>query len=276
MKKWEKIAFVAAASAALLIPVYTMPFVGQTSDNAEKRELAAFPALFEDGKLNTAFFAGVGDYLADRFTLRTQLVEMQSDLKGAFGVSSEEDVVMGKDGWLYFDKTMPDYMGETSLTQVQAQRLHRTAALMAEYVEGQGADFVLTVAPNKATIYPEYVPYYYPAATSPTPLHTINKVLKEENWYVDLTAELTDKKDTQLYHKRDSHWNNLGARIGYDALMQATGGNVGAYADTPYTILPGDRIAQLMITPVVQPTLEVVEELPETDRGAGGFGSTGK
>ena len=143
---------------------------------------------------------------------------------------------MGKDGWLYFDKTMPDYMGETSLTQVQAQRLHRTAALMAEYVEGQGAAFVLTVAPNKATIYPEYVPYYYPAATSPTPLHTINKVLKEENWYVDLTAALTDKKDVQLYHKRDSHWNNLGARIGYDALMQAAGGNVGAYADTPYAI----------------------------------------
>ena len=47
-------------------------------------------------------------------------------------------------------------------------------------------------------------------------------------------------------------------------------------SDAPYTILPGDRIAQLMITPVVQPTLEVVEELPETDRGAGGFGSTGR
>ena len=44
----------------------------------------------------------------------------------------------------------------------------------------------------------------------------------------------------------------------------------------PYTILPGDRIAQLMVTPVVQPTVELVEELPETERGAGGFGSTGR
>ena len=44
----------------------------------------------------------------------------------------------------------------------------------------------------------------------------------------------------------------------------------------PYTILPGDRIAQLMVTPVVQPQLEMVEQLPETDRGAGGFGSTGR
>ena len=44
----------------------------------------------------------------------------------------------------------------------------------------------------------------------------------------------------------------------------------------PYTILPGDRIAQLMVTPVVQPAVELVEELPETTRGAGGFGSTGR
>ena len=43
-----------------------------------------------------------------------------------------------------------------------------------------------------------------------------------------------------------------------------------------YTILPGDRIAQLMVTPVAQPHLELVEELDETDRGCGGFGSTGR
>lgn len=44
----------------------------------------------------------------------------------------------------------------------------------------------------------------------------------------------------------------------------------------PYTILPGDRIAQLMVMPVVQPAVELVDELPETDRGEGGFGSTGR
>ena len=44
----------------------------------------------------------------------------------------------------------------------------------------------------------------------------------------------------------------------------------------PYTILPGDRIAQLMVVPVVRPALDVMDELPETERGAGGFGSTGR
>ena len=46
--------------------------------------------------------------------------------------------------------------------------------------------------------------------------------------------------------------------------------------DTDYVIQPADRIAQLMITPVVQATVELVDELDDTVRGAGGFGSTGK
>lgn len=246
MKKWEKIVFVAVAAVALLIPVYTMPFVGHTSDNAEKRELASFPALIADGKFNTAFFDGVGDYLADRFTLRTPLVGAQSALKGAFGVSSEEDVVMGTDGWLYFAKTMPDYTGETYLSNSAALRLQRVGELMAEYVESHGAAFALTVVPNKTTVYPDNLPYYYripasyevtkPDCDTPTTLVVLNEALVNSHWYVDMTEALTAQKDTLLYHKRDSHWNNLGARVGYDALMEAVGGNTGAYTDTPFTI----------------------------------------
>ena len=44
----------------------------------------------------------------------------------------------------------------------------------------------------------------------------------------------------------------------------------------PYAIRHGDRIAQLVIAPVARPALAVVDELGETERGAGGFGSTGR
>ena len=47
-------------------------------------------------------------------------------------------------------------------------------------------------------------------------------------------------------------------------------------SDVPYTIQPGDRVAQLAVMPVVQARLERVETLDETERGAGGFGSTGQ
>jgi len=47
-------------------------------------------------------------------------------------------------------------------------------------------------------------------------------------------------------------------------------------SNEPYTIQPDERIAQMVITNYVQAKLEVVEELSDTDRGEGGFGSTGK
>ncbi len=43
----------------------------------------------------------------------------------------------------------------------------------------------------------------------------------------------------------------------------------------PYTIVPGERIAQLIIIPVVQASFDVVSSFDQTDRGEGGFGSTG-
>ena len=43
-----------------------------------------------------------------------------------------------------------------------------------------------------------------------------------------------------------------------------------------YTIQPGERVAQLVIMPVVQADVVVTDVLDETERGAGGFGSTGK
>jgi dUTP pyrophosphatase len=44
----------------------------------------------------------------------------------------------------------------------------------------------------------------------------------------------------------------------------------------PYTVQPGERIAQLVIVPVVQVNLEVVEEFTVSARGGGGFGHSGR
>lgn len=47
-------------------------------------------------------------------------------------------------------------------------------------------------------------------------------------------------------------------------------------SNTSYTINPNDRIAQMVIMPVCTPEITVVENLDETERNTGGFGSTGK
>lgn len=48
------------------------------------------------------------------------------------------------------------------------------------------------------------------------------------------------------------------------------------HSSVAQTVEPGERIAQMIITPVLTPAYEEVEALSDTDRGTGGFGSTGK
>ena len=46
--------------------------------------------------------------------------------------------------------------------------------------------------------------------------------------------------------------------------------------DTPFTVEPGERIAQMVIVPVVQARFEVVESFEASERAEGGFGSSGR
>lgn len=48
------------------------------------------------------------------------------------------------------------------------------------------------------------------------------------------------------------------------------------HSDKPVTVSPGDRVAQLVVMPVAFTDFVETEELTETERGTGGFGSTGK
>ncbi len=48
------------------------------------------------------------------------------------------------------------------------------------------------------------------------------------------------------------------------------------HGDKEFIVNNGDRIAQMVLVPIIKATFEEVESLPETIRGEGGFGSTGK
>ena len=77
-----------------------------------------------------------------------------------------------------------------------------------------------------------------------------------------------------LGHKNGIVLGNLVGLIDsdYQGPLMVSTWNRGA---APFTIQPGDRIAQMVIVPVVQATFEVVEEFSATLRGSGGFGSSG-
>ena len=60
---------------------------------------------------------------------------------------------------------------------------------------------------------------------------------------------------------------------GYTGSIKVKLYNHGGY---DYKVQAGDKISQIVILPIITPELELVDKLDETDRGNGGFGSTGK
>ncbi len=78
-----------------------------------------------------------------------------------------------------------------------------------------------------------------------------------------------------LGHKHGIVLGNLVGLIDsdYQGPLMVSCWNRGAAA---FTVMPLDRIAQLVIVPVVQASFRVVAEFGASDRGAGGFGSTGR
>lgn len=67
--------------------------------------------------------------------------------------------------------------------------------------------------------------------------------------------------------------------VGAGVIDEDYRGNVGVvlfnHSDVAFSVVKGDRIAQLICERIFYPTLEEVKSLSETERGAGGFGSTG-
>ncbi len=78
-----------------------------------------------------------------------------------------------------------------------------------------------------------------------------------------------------LGHKHGVVLGNLVGLIDsdYQGPLQISCWNRG---DTTYTIEPGERIAQLVLVPVLQAKFNIVDEFVETNRGEQGFGSTGR
>ncbi|HZJ92542.1 MAG TPA: dUTP diphosphatase [Thiopseudomonas sp.] len=78
-----------------------------------------------------------------------------------------------------------------------------------------------------------------------------------------------------LGHKHGIVLGNLVGLIDsdYQGQLQVSCWNRG---NSTFTIAPGDRIAQLILVPVIQAQLEITDSFIESNRGQGGFGHTGK
>ena len=224
-----KIAFLLVAAAILVIPLVGMSWA-RTDVTYESRELAEMPEVKNgDGSLNIGFLADAGAYFEDRFAYRNEIVTANSGLRALFATSSTDQVVIGKDGWLYYGGTLPDYLGQSAMTDRALNNVAHNVGLIERYVESHGARFLFTIAPNKNTLYPEHMPYYYLASSSASNATRLKERLGREGIeYLDLfevfnSFDADDRAEETWYLKRDTHWNNAGALIAASAIVNALG-----------------------------------------------------
>ncbi len=234
MKKLA-IIFIAVCLVLCMIPSVGMLFF-PTTQTTENRPMAA-PAklVMEDGSFNKAFSKDFESYFNEHMALRNPLVYADAVIQTTlFRESNVSGVIDGTNGWLYYASTLSDYLGRDLLSQRQLYNLAHNFSVIQEYLDLREIDFVLTIPPNKNTLYGENMPYY--ASYTVNPDHSAKLLapyLQQQNIrYVDL-FQLFEEQDEVLYLLRDSHWNNKGACLAYNAVMNALEWPHRDYASTP-------------------------------------------
>lgn len=223
MKKY--LIFLIACIAVCLLPFAGMA-VRPTTVSTENKKMSAFPNLkAENGTLNLSFFQEFEKYFNEHFAFRNELIFADAKIQTCvFGVSNVDTVTYGKEGWLYYTSTLDDYLGQNRMSERQIYNIAHNLSLVRQYVEGKGSDFILTIPPNKNTLYGEYMPYYDSYIVDQT--HNVDLLapkLQELGIPYANLFELFRNKDEILYLKRDSHWNMKGAVMAYNCILDTLG-----------------------------------------------------
>lgn len=194
-----------------------------TSDAAANEKLADMPAFkTEEGKFNTDYLAQLQSFVNDRFFLRQKLITLDRRLSNLMGVSGEDSVIAGKDGWLFFADTLGDYTGTGLMSGRELFSAASNVALMDEYCRRSGKEFTFIIAPNKNSLYGQFMPDYGVVAKNSNAAYFHNLLTQLGVNYVDLFAAIGAVEEP-LYFAHDSHWNSKGAALGADLINGSFG-----------------------------------------------------
>ena len=201
--------------------------VGRASTaSAEKRAIAKRP----DSHLILESFSDYAGqfekYYNDSFGLRDSLIRWNNLLRmWIFDESPVRGVRLGREGWLFYanEWALEDYENVMPYKPEELASIRKIVEERRAWLEQRGIRFFVMVAPDKHTIYGEYLP---PAIHKIGKQSRVDQVVKdlESNpgiEFIDpLEALFRAKPNQRLYHRTDTHWNDYGAFVGYSELME--------------------------------------------------------
>ncbi|NLG37341.1 MAG: hypothetical protein GX549_04945 [Clostridiales bacterium] len=262
--------FAVCAAPGLLL------LLGVESPNYEKRALASPPSIWDENGFNAEFPEEFDTYFSENFGLRPLLVTANAALRRTLlSDSSSEKVIVGREGWLFFAETLDDYLGRSALADDDIARLARTLALQQESLRARGTAFVVALAPNKNTIYPEYMPARLLPESRDSNLSALQAAMDAHGVpYADLRAALAAaRSECQIYHRLDTHWNNAGALVAYRTILETVSAQLPGFTWDDYAGVTGETEhgwhgdLSVMLLPSLRATDEQIEyPIPENYR----------
>ena len=234
MKKAFKIIYIIIFFAICAAPLCLMP-VAPDNGEIEKRELTKFPAYMADGRLNVDFSNQFESWLNDRIPYRAELLAASNTIKSELLHAPSSNVIVGKDGWLFYETESADYMDTNAMTDDQIRAAAVTLSLIEENIEDRGGHFLFVPMPNKASVYDEYMPSCYRKAESNNLTRLTNELKNYNVKFADMKELLREHKAEGLYHRRDSHWNYKGALLGYYTITNMLKGSCKDYSSAAVT-----------------------------------------
>ncbi len=162
-----------------------------------------------------------------RFAFRPRLVRWQAALRyRLLGVSPLPTVLAGRDGWWYYadDGALEDAGNTPPFSAAELDHWRTTLQRTADWLAARGIAYVFVVAPGKPAIYPEYLPAALHRRAGPSRADQLVAMLRARTTVpvVDLApALLAARTHARIYHRTDSHWNDLGAAIAYREILTA-------------------------------------------------------
>ncbi|MBR6336335.1 MAG: hypothetical protein IKR76_01240, partial [Ruminococcus sp.] len=235
MNKAFKIIYAALFFGVCAAPLIAMPFAA-SNEQLEKRELSPAPKLIEQGSLNTDFSTQAEAWYNDRLPFRARVLEAAGMIKSEVFGAPVANVITGKDGWLFFEGSAADYIDSNAMSSYQLEATAVTLSLIEENVKSKGGSFLFVPMPNKAEVYDEYMPANYVKADSNNYSRLLERLKAHGVSVLDMKQIMRDNKNAGIYHKRDTHWNYLGALIGYNAIMDGLSHEHKTYDSIQYEV----------------------------------------
>ncbi len=180
--------------------------VGQRSEPVDNRRPFERPAVDIPGLFDTDATAAFDTYFDDAFPLRDEAIRLTARVDRAFGDSSNPDVVVGRDGWLFLRASID----EPCRTDAELAELAAALERADRLVSSTGRELITVVAPDKASVHTDRLPT--------TPTCVLHNALRYDDLSTTATVVMAWDETTAIaagderaYRRYDTHWTTIGA-----------------------------------------------------------------